>query len=100
MKKYVYNGETVELVLDNYTNNYNTAVILKTEDEDTLVISTNIAWLTPYTFTADINNYPDIENFLIDNGIAKPTGGHLTSGYCKYPIYALSEELIPDDDED
>lgn len=95
MKKYVYAGETVEVVLDNYTNNNNTAVILKTEDEDSLIISTNIEWLIPYTFAVDTNNYPNIENFLKDNGIAKPTGGYLYSGYCKYPIYMLSDELIP-----
>lgn len=40
----------------------------------------------------DINNYPWVEKFLLDNGIAKSTGitGH--SGYCHYPLYEFDKE--------
>ena len=93
-KTYVYNNETVELILDNYLDNGNTAVILKSECGDTDVISVNITWLMPGTFTADTNNHPDIEKFLTENHIAHRCGGAIPSGFCTYPIYMLEESLM------
>lgn len=35
----------------------------------------------------DTNNNPWAEDFLMENGIAKPTGATGHSGYCTYPLY-------------
>lgn len=35
----------------------------------------------------DTNNNPWAEEFLVENGIAKPTGLTARSGYCIYPLY-------------
>lgn len=35
----------------------------------------------------DTNNCPWAEKFLRENGIAKPTGIVMQSGFCSYPLY-------------
>lgn len=89
MRKYVYNGENIEVIFDTYTNNKNTAVILRTEDFGWMTISTNIRRLDPGLFAVDTNNHPKAETFLVDNNIAEPTGDLLRSGFCIYPVYKI-----------
>ena len=38
----------------------------------------------------DTNNCPWVEEFLCDNGIAKPTGRTGQSGFCTYPLYEFN----------
>lgn len=41
----------------------------------------------------DINNCPWVEEFLCDNGIAKPVEGiTMKSGFCTYPLYEFNTE--------
>ena len=42
----------------------------------------------------DVNNYPKIENWLIDNKLASPLGRTETSGRVNYPLYRF---IIPGD---
>lgn len=37
----------------------------------------------------DTNNNPWAEAFLVENGLAKPTGVTGRSGYCSYPLYSF-----------
>lgn len=42
----------------------------------------------------DVNNYPQIENWLIDNNLASPLGRIKTSGRVNYPLYRF---ILPGD---
>lgn len=42
----------------------------------------------------DTNNYPWIYNWLIENGIAAPTGCFARSGYCLYPAMKFRQDTI------
>ncbi len=54
----------------------------------------------PYCAFVDTNNMPELEDFLVKNGIAEFTGLMQKSGYCSYPLYLFSGEkmrgLCPD----
>ena len=42
----------------------------------------------------DTNNIPEIDNFLIDNEIAEPTGRFVQSGFCAYPEFKFNLEKL------
>lgn len=42
----------------------------------------------------DTNNIPGADKFLIENGLAKPTGYHGRSGYCFYPEFKFDLEKL------
>ena len=48
----------------------------------------------------DINNMPELENFLVKNKIAEFTGFSRQSGFCNFPLYQFKadrlRELCPD----
>lgn len=44
-----------------------------------------------YAFV-DTNNNPWVEEFLLDNEIAKPTGITGQSGFCSYPLYEFNKD--------
>ncbi len=54
----------------------------------------------PYCAFVDTNNMPELEDFLVKNGIAEFTGLMQQSGYCTYPLYLFDAEkmrgLCPD----
>ncbi len=54
----------------------------------------------PYCAFVDTNNMPELEDFLVKNGIAEFTGLMQKSGYCSYPLYLFDVEkmrkLCPD----
>lgn len=54
----------------------------------------------PYCAFVDTNNMPELEDFLVKNGLAKFTGLEQKSGYCSYPLYLFHaekmRELCPD----
>ncbi len=54
----------------------------------------------PYCAFVDTNNMPELEDFLVKNGIAEFTGLEQKSGYCTYPLYLFDMEkmrrLCPD----
>ena len=95
MKNYVYKDETVNLHISRYIDNNNTAVCLSTkEGEPFATLSVNIEKLRFGTFCVDTNNCPGAEKFLTENNIATPTGDKFRSGFCEYPVYKLTDEVI------
>ena len=42
----------------------------------------------------DVNNMPNAELFLEENGLGEPTGDFGFSGFCMYPVYKLNMERI------
>lgn len=42
----------------------------------------------------DTNNAPFLPRFLVENGLAEPTGNFGFSGYCAYPEYRFNMEEI------
>lgn len=43
--------------------------------------------LLPNQAYVDINNNPEAEQFIVENGLGKATGKTSTSGFCTYPLY-------------
>ena len=48
----------------------------------------------PYCAFVDTNNMPELEDFLVKNGIAEFTGLMQKSGYCSYPLYLFDVEKM------
>lgn len=42
----------------------------------------------------DTNNNPDIDSWLIENGIAVPTGNWAVSGFCMFPEFRFNMERV------
>lgn len=59
-------------------------------------VTVNVISLDPWVAAIDTNNnnVEKITAFLVDNGIAEPTGGALPSGYCMYPIFRFFPEKL------
>lgn len=90
----IYNSQEVSLALDHYADNNNIAILMLTEDSAVYaIVSKNIQPLAANCFAVDINNLPDIADWLIVNDIAEDTGGTVVSGYVVYPIYRLLVDL-------
>ena len=86
MQKYIfrhYNEEyKVTLKANTYKNNKRLAAQMIDENGVPVArITVNIA------ANLSKNNLPNIEQFLTENKIAKPTGNYAASGYCVYPEY-------------
>jgi hypothetical protein len=47
----------------------------------------------------DTNNHPDIDRWLVDNGIAEATRFSRQSGYCIYPMVVFDEGLLKSIDD-
>lgn len=101
-----YFGMNVEVKRSKYRKNDSLAVVLVPEEcpEEYSVITKNIdeteIFCCPFNEKAfvDINNYPDIEKFLIENELAIPLVILGQSGHCIYPLYAFDLEKIPEMD--
>ena len=98
--------EQVTLTVSTYADNDSLYVGLITQKdgfpEPYANITVNLSTaVPPYCAFVDINNMPEIEDFLVKNGIAESTGLKQTSGYCRYPLYVFNEEklreLCPDE---
>ena len=84
-----FNFDNAILRKDSYKNNKSLAVILEQDDEIIAVLTVNLPDSDAHDNLAyiDTNNVPWAEDYLIDNGIAKPTGAYMESGFCEYPLY-------------
>ena len=115
-----YLNDIVEVCVgyDTYSNNNSLAVLLLSREEDncTEQIICNDSTGTPFLYNevfgvitvnlesskdlpadeqyVDVNNYPEIENWLIDNNLASPLGRTETSGRINYPLYRF---ILPGD---
>lgn len=97
-----YGGtEEVELTLDMYMDNNNLYMGMDYYDAELggmdhfADITVNITDL-PYLYsTVDTaNNGQKIVDFLVENGIAEPTGLDMPSGYCLYPVMEFKAEAL------
>lgn len=97
MKSYKYKNifdETIELipVVASYSNNDNLAIQLFCKEEGFFepysTLTVNIHELKDKTLAyVDVNNNPNILNWITENEIAIPIRETAISGYCEYPLY-------------
>lgn len=97
--------ENVTLSVNTYVDN-NSLYVGMTTVEDGFpepygdVTVNLLSSVPPYCAFVDTNNMPELEDFLVKNGIAEFTGIEQRSGYCSYPLYLFSAEkmrgLCPD----
>ena len=97
--------ENVALTVNTYVDNKSLYVGMTTEEDGfpepygdvTVNLLTSVP---PYCAFVDTNNMPELEDFLVENGIAEFTGIQQRSGYCSYPLYLFDVEkmrgLCPD----
>ncbi len=97
--------ENVTLTVNTYVDNNSLYVGMTTEEdgfpEPYGDVTVNLlSSVPPYCAFVDTNNMPELEDFLVKNGIAEFTGIEQRSGYCSYPLYLFSAEkmrgLCPD----
>ena len=107
-----YLNDIIEVCVgyDTYSNNNSLAVLLLSRGEENCseqnisnnyelfgVITVNLmssAGIPADEQYVDVNNYPQIENWLIDNNLASPLGKTETSGRVNYPLYRF---IVPGD---
>lgn len=104
MKSYKYKNildEVIELVpvVASYSNNDNLAIQLFCKEEGFFepyaTLTVNIHELKDKTEAyVNINNNPNILNWITTNGIAVPTGETAISGYCEYPLYKFNLDKL------
>lgn len=97
MTTYRYKNEDATLHVSRYADDGSVALVL-TDRYKSVITSLSVNLSTHFpdfgTFCVDTNNCPTAEQFLIENNIAVPTGRIISSGYCKYPVYRLNEEIL------
>ena len=105
LKTHFGTTENVTLTVNTYADNSSLYVGMTTmEDgfpEPYGDVTVNLlAAVPPYCAFVDTNNMPELEDFLVKNGIAEFTGMMQPSGYCNYPLYLFDAEkmrgLCPD----
>ena len=100
--KFNFFGEDyyIRLVARNYSYNNRLAVqAYEEEGEPFAILTVNIADEelsddAAYTAFVDTNNLEGVEQFLIWNKIAKPTGRFVQSGFCSYPEFIFDLEKL------
>ena len=105
LKTHFGTTESVTLTVNTYADNSSLYVGMTTmEDgfpEPYGDVTVNLlAAVPPYCAFVDTNNMPELEDFLVKNGIAEFTGMMQPSGCCNYPLYLFDAEkmrgLCPD----
>lgn len=100
-------GSTVEVQLEinNYMNNNGLYLGLMGREDDYFEpygdISVNLGTKAPdYCAYVDLNNMPELEQFIEENDLGEFTGLTQRSGFCEYPLYMFNvdklRELCPD----
>ena len=96
-KTYKYLNSEYTLKKSHYTNNGTLAVVL-CNDEEEFVITVNLEYgfvINERQQYVDTNNCPNIEEFLVSNGIAKLIPNcEVQSGWCTYPLYEFNTSLM------
>lgn len=97
-------GQTYEVIIrtSTYTNNGNLYIGLMckiVEDygewyEPYADITVNVRKLDENCGAVDVNNFPEVENFITDNGLGEFTGDYEFSGFCAYPVYRFNMDRI------
>ena len=102
MKDYDWNNIDILLVVEEYTNNNQLAVLLYEKDtgEYYTDLSVFVEEFTDKNYMAvDINNFPDAENLIKENNLWHLVD-YVHSGFVTYPVYEMDlEELSRYDPE-
>lgn len=89
----------VQLDVNYYQTNKSLYVGLTTREEGVPepygVVTVNLSEeVPPYCAYVDVNNMPELENFLRENRIAEFIGLEKQSGFCTYPLYLFYPERL------
>ena len=58
-------------------------------------ITVNLGWPCPfYCSYIDTNNFSNVEDFIVSNGLGVFTGLTQKSGFCEYPLYQFFPEKL------
>lgn len=91
----------VQLEVNSYLNNGCLYIGLIADSEPYGDVTVNLPERAPdYCGYIDINNMPELEQFIQENDLAEFTGFMGFSGFCQYPLYLFNvdklRELCPD----
>lgn len=94
----------VKLEINSYLNNQNLYIRLtdvsEMGPEPYGDITVNLEKVPAYCGYVDMNNMPELEEFIRDNDLGEFTGLTKRSGFCEYPLYMFNvvklRELCPD----
>lgn len=95
----------VSLTVSTYMNNNSLYVGMTTMEDGFREpygnVTVNLPYpVPPYCAFVDTNNMPELEEFLVQNGIAEFTGLERQSGFVSFPLYLFHteklRELCPD----
>lgn len=90
----IFKGVDVELTISQYLEPSNIALVLMHNGEPYAYLTKNICEL-PYGYACiDTNNVPEAPAFIENNGIGEFAGGYIASGFCRYPVYKISEDVV------
>lgn len=91
-----YNNKTLEVQIERYVFTDATGLVAFNEDGEVyghITVNTGIPMLE-YWITIDTNNYPNIDNALMEAGIIDDELiTYACSGFCSYPVYAFTETV-------
>jgi len=85
---------SVNVQYESYNTNGTLAVLLCGDEDFEEVITTNLPesiLLPEMVQFVDINNFPEIGEWLEKNGVAIPVGICVRSGFCQYPAYSFKK---------
>lgn len=81
----------VKLEINSYLNNQNLYIgltdVSEMGPEPYGDITVNLEKVLAYCGYVDINNMPELEEFIKDNDLGEFTGLTKRSGFCEYPLY-------------
>lgn len=89
---YKFENDEVKLVFSRYVHNNNLALKLELPDGTLYaVLSKNLESIVlpdDYAYL-DVNNIPNVEEFITQNGIGVFVNAYCESGFCRYPLYKI-----------
>lgn len=100
-KTYNYNGERIWFQKGAYADNGTLALLAMCAEGPYAHFTVNLADpALPGCAFVDTNNLGNgVCSFLMDNGIASPTGREQRSGFCTFPEYMFDPDFLDDCDE-
>lgn len=93
----IYNKEyNLNFYKTKYVDPENTAIIAMMEDGEMYgYVSRNLIYgnLSEDEIFMDMNNSSQLCKAMIKDGLLKPTGESVSSGYCVYPVARITDKL-------
>ena len=89
--------EDVYLCTSNYCADNSIYVCIMNDEDGQLAVLTKCLddkHLNGNENYIDINNCPWAPQFLMDYGLAEPTGEYRFSGYCEYPVFRFNVDEV------